>query len=432
MYDLWMFLSFLLMILFFVLWLKSKSELKKLISKFSPVISMEAEVDRLKNEADKIQQEIEVTRSTYSEKRSLLEDLEQEVAVYDERISFAQFGVYEPHFDYSDSETYKRKIKKIRASQKKMVSAKTATIRPEDVTLDGSSSKGKTLVNRQVRLSLRAFNGECTAAIANIRWNNVKALEKRILNATKQIDNANASLQITINESYVKLKLDELHLTHEYREQLKTEKDERAELARAEREERKLLADAKVAEEEERKYRILLEKARKEVGVDEKRIAELEDSLAQARATSDRARSMAEMTTSGYVYVISNIGSFGQDVVKIGLTRRVDPDDRVRELGDASVPFRFDTHAMIYSDEAPKLEAALHNEFSIRRINAVNMRKEFFRVSLEEVEGAVSRLSPDADFFKDREAQEWHETLARRKQVLDDMQLAVDKFPSEI
>ena len=430
--DLWMFLSFLLMILFFVLWLKSYSELKKLISKFSPVISIEAEVDRLKNEADIIQQEIEVTRSTYSEKRSLLEDLEQEVAVYDERISFAQFGVYEPHFEFSDSETYKREIKKIRESQKKMVSAKTATICPEDVSLDGSSSKGKTLVNRQVRLTLRAFNGECTAAIANTRWNNVKAMEKRILNATKQIDNANASLQITINESFVKLKLDELHLTHEYREQLKAEKDERAELARAEREERKLLADAKVAEEEERKYRDLLEKARKEVGVDAKRIAELEDSLAQARATSDRARSMAEMTTSGYVYVISNIGSFGQDVVKIGLTRRVDPDDRVKELGDASVPFRFDTHAMIYSDEAPKLEAALHKEFSIRRINAVNMRKEFFRVSLEEVEDAVSRLSPDADFFNDREAQEWHETLARRKQVLDDMQLAVDKFPSEI
>ena len=141
---------------------------------------------------------------------------------------------------------------------------------------------------------------------------------------------------------------------------------------------------------------------------------------------------MAEMTRSGYVYIISNIGSFGDNIFKIGLTRRVNPDDRIRELGDASVPFRYDTHAMLYSDDAPALEKALHEEFSDRRVNAANMRKEFFRVSLEEVEDAVGRIAPDASFFKDREAQEWHETLAMRKQALAAVELAVDKFPQEI
>lgn len=407
-------------------------ELENLKNKFRPVTSIEDKVSRLQKEVDDLQQETKNVRSTYSQKRKLLEELEREVAVFDERVSFAEFGVYEPHFDFDDSETYKEEIKKIRELQKEMVSGKTATICPTDWTVDGSVSKGRAMVNRQIRLTLRAFNNECAAAIANTRWNNVVAMEKRILNAVKQINNANSSMNLTVAEEYVTRKLDELHLTHEYRERLKIEREERAELARAEREEKKLLAEAEAAEREECKYQALLDKARKEAGVDEERIAELEAALAEAHATSERARSMAEITRSGYVYIISNIGSFGEDVVKIGLTRRVDPDDRIRELGDASVPFRFDTHAIIYSDNAPALEAALHEEFSRRRINAANMRKEFFAVGLDEVEKAVRRLAPDASFFKDREAQEWHETLVLREQSLKDMEKAVDRFPSEI
>ena len=141
---------------------------------------------------------------------------------------------------------------------------------------------------------------------------------------------------------------------------------------------------------------------------------------------------MAEMTRSGYVYIISNVGSFGEDVVKIGLTRRLDPDDRVRELGDASVPFSFDTHAMIYSEEALALEFALHRQFADRRINMSNNRKEFFRVQLDEVEEAVTRLAPEASFFKDREAQEWRETLARRNQTLLELLTPLGDLPASI
>ena len=414
------------------LWLRTRKKLKartseyeSLREKFSPAISLEDEIHRLQKATD-------VVRSTYSEKRQLLERLERQVAIYDERLAFAELGVYEPHFEFGDSEVYKTRIKEVRERQKAMVSAKVATTCPTDWTVDDSRAKGKTMINRQTRLTMRAFNNECEAAIANTRWNNVVAMEKRILNAAKQINAANASMNLVINKDYIALKLDELHLTHEYREQLKTEKEERAEFARAAREEKKLLAEAEKAEREERKYQAMLDKARKEVGVDENRIAELEAALAEAHASSKRARAMAEMTRSGYVYIISNIGSFGENIVKIGLTRRLDPDDRVRELGDASVPFRFDTHAMIYSKEAPALEAALHKEFSDRRVNTANMRKEFFGASLDEVEDAVKRLAPDASFFKDREAQEWHETLARRKQLLTDMQKASDMFPAEI
>lgn len=389
---------------------------QKIEAKYSPIIDQEAEVRRLTSEAGDLSTKIEALKTSYASKRETMKKLEQQVAVYDERLSFAELGVYEPHFDFGDSEIYKEQIKDARAEQKAMVSQKTAAICPTDWTVDGSKSKGQAMINRQMRLTMRAFNNECEAAISNTRWNNVVAMEKRILNAANQINASNASMNLTINERYVSLKLNELHLTHEYREQLKIEKDERAERARMEREEKKLLAEAATAKKEEKKYQDLLDKARQEAGVDEGKIAELEAALAEAHAKAERAKAMAEMTKSGYVYIISNIGSFGEEVVKIGLTRRLDPDDRVKELGDASVPFSFDTHAMIYSDEAPALENALHREFSDRRINSSNMRKEFFRVSLEEVEDAVERLAPDASFFKDREAQEWHETLARRRE----------------
>lgn len=438
----WLFLPILLLIL----WLRArgaKNRAEKRIAeaeataealkqKYAPITSVEDEVSTLSDKVKEIQSQIEVTRTSYSEKRATLKKLEQQVAIYDEKLSFAELGVYEPHFEFNDSDEYKQEIKRIRDRQKAMVSAKTSTLCPTDWQVDGSRAKGQTMINRQTRLTMRAFNNECEAAIANTRWNNVNAMEKRILNAAKQIDKANESMNLRISEQYVSLKLDELHATHEYRERVKIEKEERAELARAEREEKTLLAEAEAAEREEKRYQKLLDKARTEAGIDESRIAELEAALAEAQATSERARAMAEMTKSGYVYIISNIGSFGEDVVKIGLTRRLEPDDRVKELGDASVPFGFDTHAMIYSDEAPALESALHKEFADRRVNASNMRKEFFRVGLEEVEEAVKRLAPSSSFFSDREAQEWHETLSRRKEALLSMAKTSDELPDTI
>lgn len=398
-------------------------------SKYSGIISQEVEVARLQGIAASLTSDIERIRGTYAEKRALLDLLEQQVAIYDERLAFSELGVYEPHFEFTDSEAYKARILEVRERQKAMISAKQAALCPTEWSVEGSKAKGATMINRQTRLTMRAFNNECEAAIANVRWNNVVAMEKRVLSAAAAIDKENTSLNLTLNDRYVALKIEELRLTHEYREQLKQEKEERSDLARAEREERKLLAEAEAAEREEEKYQALLEKARKEADSDgnRRRIEELEAALAAAHAASERARAMAEMTRSGYVYIISNVGSFGEDVVKIGLTRRLDPDDRIRELGDASVPFGFDIHAMIYSDAAPALEAALHKEFADRRINMSNFRKEFFRVSLDEVEAAVARLAPEAGFFKDREAQEWHETLARRNAALLDMQSAVSK-----
>lgn len=404
----------------------AESKVRAFEGKYGAIISEEAEVHRLRAIATTVTSDISSLRAQYSEKKAIFDRLAKEVAIFDEKLAFAEMGVYEPHFDYTDSEKYKQAILENREVQKRMVSSKTAAIAKTEWTVSGSKAKGQTMNNRNVKLSLRAFNNECDAAVANVRWNNANAMEKRIVNARQQIDNLNASNDIHISDEYLRLKLIELQLTHEYREKLKAEREERAEMARAAREEQKFVRDMERAEEDENRYQRLLDKAKadatraaaNQIGAYDEKIRMLEKDLADAHAKFERAQAMAEKTRSGYVYIISNIGSFGEEVVKIGLTRRLDPADRVRELGDASVPFIFDTHAIIYSDDAPSLERALHNEFQKTRINEQNFRKEFFRISIEEVEKAVTRLAPGAPFFKDVEAQEYRETLARRNAML--------------
>ncbi|MCV9965427.1 DUF4041 domain-containing protein [Pararhizobium sp. BT-229] len=400
--------------------------LGKVEKRYKPIMDLDKEADTVRSSIASLVDELSLLRSSYAEKKVIYDRVIKEVAVFDEKLAFAEMGVYEPHFDYSDSEEYKRNIEVVRAAQKTMISDKTAVVCPTQWHVEGSLAKGKVMTNRNIKLTLRAFNNECEAAIANTRWNNVNAMEKRIANAYTQINNLNESTHVSIVLDYVKLKYHELFLTHEYREKLKAEREERAEMARAQKEEQKLIRDMERAEEDEARYQRLLDKAKAEAesAVGPKldafntQIEMLERDLAEAHAKFERAQAMAEKTKSGYVYIISNIGSFGDDVVKIGLTRRLDPADRVRELGDASVPFIFDTHAIIYSDDAPALERALHKEFDPVRINAQNYRKEFFRARIEDVEAAVSRLAPDAPFFKDVEAQDYRETLARRNAAL--------------
>ena len=181
------------------------------------------------------------------------------------------------------------------------------------------------------------------------------------------------------------------------------------------------------AEAEEVRAQKALDKARKEMESKlaqltteqaekyQSKIDELRDALTEAELKGQKALSMAQQTKRGHVYIISNVGSFGEDVFKIGMTRRLDPQDRVDELGSASVPFLFDVHAMIHSEDAPALENALHQHFDAKRTNLVNRRKEFFNVSLKEIKSAVYELAGnDVDFIETVVAQHYYETLALR------------------
>lgn len=146
-----------------------------------------------------------------------------------------------------------------------------------------------------------------------------------------------------------------------------------------------------------------------------------------AEDSNKRALSMAQQTKSGHVYVISNIGSFGEDVYKIGMTRRLEPLDRVKELGDASVPFKFDVHAMIYSEDAPDLENELHKEFENNRVNLVNRRREYFNVSLDLIEEVVLKNNSEIEFIKVPEAGEYRESIILRNDKLKEPVGAVSK-----
>ena len=181
---------------------------------------------------------------------------------------------------------------------------------------------------------------------------------------------------------------------------------------------------AEEAEDEEARFQKALEVAREEAtkatGAQleklTKQVSLFEAKLDEARKKKERAISRAQLTKSGFVYVISNIGSFGERVYKIGLTRRLEPEERVSELSDASVPFPFDIHAMLYSNNAPELEYALHQLFQGRQLNLVNARKEFYRnVDLEEIEAFARNRGLSSQFTKYPEAREYRETVARRK-----------------
>ena len=282
------------------------------------------------------------------------------------------------------------------------------------------------MIERMSKLMLRAFNGECDAAIAKVRYDNVTKLEQRVTKSCEEVNKLGHSNRVMITMPYYQLKLQELHLVHEHREKLQAEKDEQKRIREEMREEEKArdeIERAKAqAERDEAAKQKALEKAREDLAASiatekqheklEALVSRLENELKDALDRKAKAIARAQLTKSGYVYVLSNIGSFGEGVFKIGLTRRLDPYERVDELGDASVPFGFDVHAIIYAEDAPGLENALHREFAERRVNRVNVRKEYFRVTLDEIKVAVQKHHGLVTLVLDAEAEEWRKTQA--------------------
>ncbi|NQZ08803.1 MAG: DUF4041 domain-containing protein [Algicola sp.] len=401
-----------------------KNQLSDYRSRFADVIDADEEYSNVMQQTSDAQKEIEALRASYKEKRVIFDKLVEEAAIYDEQIELAGLGFYKPHYDFDTAEQFKEQIAGVKSEQKALISDKTAIYCTTEWEVEGSKSKGRMMTNRGIRLTARAFNNECEAAISNVTWNNVQRMEQRIVKAFEAINKLNESNKIYIEERYLELKLAELRLSFEYKEKKQQEKEEQAEIKRQMREEVKLEQESEKALKEEDKYQKLLDKAKadaqKAAGTKlaalQEKIASLGDELESAHAKSERAKSMAEQTKSGHVYVISNQGSFGENVYKIGMTRRLEPLDRVKELGDASVPFLFDVHAMIHAEDAPALENTLHNAFNFQRVNLVNNRKEFFNVSLEAIEKEVRLISPDAEFIETAEARQYRESKAIRAQ----------------
>jgi hypothetical protein len=278
-----------------------------------------------------------------------------------------------------------------------------------------------------------AFNGKVDSILSKVKKDNYGTLEQKIKDAFQVVNNNGVAFRnAAITKEYEAARLEELkwavivqELKWEEQEEQRRIKEQIREEEKAKREYEKVIREA---QKEEETLKRLIEKAQKEVSqandeqkakFDEK-LKDLELKLKEAEEKNQRALSMAQQTKSGNVYIISNIGSFGEDVYKIGMTRRLEPLDRVKELGDASVPFEFDVHTMIYSEDAPALERALHKKFLRLQMNKVNPRKEFFKVSLADIKGEIDKMKINVKWTMTAEARQYKESLAIEAEIAKD------------
>jgi hypothetical protein len=363
------------------------------------------------------------------QKKQLIEETEskkKEIVVLDEELLLQSFGLYTPRYALQNSEEYKAKLERVRDEQEQMVKAGTAAVCPNNWTVNNSVVEGRKMVRDFTKLILRAFNNECDASITGVKFNTVETTEKKIRRAFDVLNKLGKTMYIYITDKYLELKLQELYLCHEYQLKKQEEKEEQKRLREQMREEAKVLKELEEARAKLEKEELHFAKAMQAlqarlqtVTTDAQREAlELEKlKIAQRLEEVERNKQMIENrehnTRAGYVYVISNLGAFGENVYKIGVTRRLEPQERIDELGDASVPFNFDTHALIFSDDAPALEYALHRAFEHRRLNLINRRREFFRVTLQEIEQVVQmHFGKPVEFTQLPDAEQYRQSVA--------------------
>lgn len=408
---------------------KSKLEIDRLngiISEQQRIIaSLNSQIPQEQHQVQALLNEITQLQNTKSQLTFQIQTLQNDISRLNsqvietnETVLLQSFGLYEPKYDFVNSDQYKARLDDIRAQQKQMVKSGTAASGNMNWTVNGSRPQGNTMVKNMQKLLLRAFNCECEEAISKVKYSNYEASVKRINTSRDQISSLGRFMSIVITEPYYRLKLQELDLAFEYAQLKQKEKEEQRELKAQMREEAKLQKEIEEArkkvEKEQNHYLNALEQVNRQL-VDNPDNADLQAKKNEIeRKIEDAEKAMKDIDyreankRAGYVYVISNIGAFGENVYKIGMTRRLDPQERVDELGDASVPFNFDVHAMIFSDDAPALESALHHAFEDRRINKVNQRREFFRVTLDEIKDVVkANYEKTAEFIETASAEQY-------------------------
>lgn len=388
--------------------------------------TLKQEITRLQTEQVTEQKKLDDLNSLITSKHSEISTLDntikekkKEIVWMDDEVLIQEFGLYKPQFDFASSLDYKEKLSEIRATQKDLIKNKQAVTGNTQWQVNGSAAKGKKMVSDTQKLLLRAFNSECDELVSKVKYTNFDASLDRIYKSAEAISKLGSIMAISITQNYLSAKVKELRLAFEYQTKKQQEKEE-LKAARAEQREqakiqKELEEQRRKIEKEQTHYQTAFEKLKIQLEANPNdpdllsKKAELENQLSDIdKALNDVDYRQANMK-AGYVYIISNIGAFGENVYKIGMTRRLEPQDRVDELGDASVPFNFDVHAMIFSDDAPALEAALHRAFENRKLNMVNQRREFFNVTLDEIKMEVKKNFdktvefidvPDAEQFR--------------------------------
>ncbi|WP_285188718.1 DUF4041 domain-containing protein [Rhodococcus sp. MEB041] len=310
----------------------------------------------------------------------------------DDRVVLQEVGIYTYQHPLQNAEHYRERLADVRDRIKQSVISTAAVEASDMFSFNNSLAKGRKMTADLSKLMLRAYNAEAENCVRTLKAGNLATAVNRLEKAAATIAKLGAMMEMHVSDDYHRLRVTELELTADYLMKVQEEK-------LAQREERERLREERKVEQELAAQREKLDKERSHyqnvadsmVDRDDdearrvrKRLADLESAIEQ----NDYRRANIR---AGYVYVISNQGAFGPDVVKIGMTRRLEPMDRVRELGSASVPFPFDVHALYFSDDAVALEASLHNAFSDRRLNHANLRREYFFARPSEVRTVLAQ-----------------------------------------
>ena len=322
-------------------------------------------------------------------------------------------GIYRYHHPLENAAGFKDRLRTLEREMDGIIRAGRAVLAADMFTFSGSLAKGRKMVADLSKLMLRAYNAEADNCVRSLRSGNVATAKKRLEAAVAAIEKLGAIMEMRVNPQYHALRLQELELTADFQMKVQEERErareEREQLREQRRAEQELAAERERLEKEKAHYESALGALRAKG--DEAAATELAGRLAQideAIATNDFR--IANIR-AGYVYVISNVGAFGPNIIKIGMTRRLEPHDRVRELGDASVPFRYDVHALFFSDDAVTLESELHKAFAERRVNLVNERREFFFATPAEVRQQLQEKAGGLlEFVEEPEAPEYFQS----------------------
>lgn len=375
-----------------------EAKLKKLAS----------DIEAKKSDLANLKQEIRTSREIISLdaelilKKEELAHLNEEIAVANDNLNLQEFGFFERQYNFSDSTKYKDRLDILRMEQKSMTKNGTAGRIVSPMLLDNSKSKGRAMQNQLIKAALRGFNGEADALLVKVSVVNIDNKIKALRKAFEQLNKMYSRNLIEITYQYLELKIEELRLAAEYELKKQEEKELLREEREKEREDKKLQAEIKAKRKQLEKERdhfkkmvakvteLLKEAKDDEVEELRRQLTEYQDKLSELDEIEEDIDYREGHATAGYVYVISNVGSFGEDVYKIGVTRRLEPLERIRELSSAFVPFQFDVHALIFSEEAFALETELHNELSNYKVNKVNGRKEYFKVSFDKIKGILA------------------------------------------
>lgn len=381
-----------------------------------------AERDRLTSELAALAGEAQRRRSDLADLDHRLQNLRGQIEQAEGDAELQDVGVYRYRHRLDDAVAYKAALERLKDTIRTTAKPGVAVIGSPQWTVDGSIVKGRVMVREVSKLMLRAYNADADHAVRTMRPYKLDSALARLDTTRSTITRLGKTMRIEISENYHALRRSELELTADYLSRVEQEKDRQRALREQQREDRKVEEEIarKQAQLDKERQRYTTALAQLEAGGDTAAAAQVRAQLTSVTAALAGLAQRRENLRLGHVYVISNVGAFGHRMVKIGMTRRLEPEDRIRELGDASVPFRFDKHALILSEDAVELEAWLHRRFRDRAVNRVNTRREFFYVTPAEVRDALAERGEQflVEFNEVADAAEWHQSDGPDRVVL--------------